>query len=73
MKEQIAPNTFLEYDLAGKGPTVVFLHAFPLCRSMWRAQTSALQGKFQTLAPDFRGFGGSSPFEQTPSIDRLAR
>lgn len=59
------------YDDIGRGAAVVFLHAFPLDRTMWAAQTSALAGHHRCLAIDLRGFGESSP---TPpfEMDRYA-
>ena len=59
------------YDDMGQGTPVVFLHAFPLNRSMWTPQTSALAADWRCIAIDFRGFGESAadgPF----AIDRYA-
>ena len=59
------------YDDIGKGPPVVFLHAFPLNRTMWAPQTSALAAEWRCLSVDIRGFGESTaaaPF----TIDRYA-
>jgi len=41
-------------------PVVVFLHAFPLDRTMWRAQGEALRAYAGVLAVDCRGFGASA-------------
>jgi pimeloyl-ACP methyl ester carboxylesterase len=58
-----ANGMVLGYDLAGEGPAVLLLHAFPLNRQMWPAQVEALRGRARVLAVDFRGFGesGSTP------------
>jgi pimeloyl-ACP methyl ester carboxylesterase len=72
MKTTIAATVHLGYDLAGNGSVVVLLHAFPLCRTMWQPQLTALQGDFRVLTPDLRGFGGSSPFDGKPSVDQMA-
>lgn len=72
MSIEIMSNVFVDYERAGKGPVVVLLHAFPLCRAMWRPQMTALQGAYDVIAPDFRGFGGSSPADARPSIERMA-
>jgi 3-oxoadipate enol-lactonase len=72
MKAQIAPSTWLEYDDAGQGPVVVLLHGFPFCKTMWRPQMLALQQAFRVIVPDLRGFGGSSPFDQSPSLEQMA-
>ncbi len=72
MKANIAPDRHLEYESAGHGPVVVMLHAFPLCRTMWEPQVAALRSAFRVIAPDFRGFGGSDPFDETPTLELLA-
>jgi 3-oxoadipate enol-lactonase len=50
------------YDDHGVGQPIVFLHAFPLNRSMWSAQSVALlaEQRFRLVALDWRGFGESS-------------
>ncbi len=53
-------GTTLGYDLTGTGDAVLFLHAFPLNRTMWEVQTAALRGRARTLTVDFRGFGESA-------------
>lgn len=61
----------IAYDDIGRGSPVVFLHAFPLDRTMWAAQTSALASRYRCIAVDARGFGQSAaapPF----SMDRYA-
>lgn len=46
-------------DERGEGDTaVLFLHGYPLDRTLWRAQFDGLRGH-RLLAPDLRGFGGS--------------
>lgn len=72
MKTQIAPNTWLEYDDAGRGPVVVLLHGFPLSKAMWRPQVLALEPDYRVIVPDLRGFGGSSAFEESPSLEQMA-
>ena len=59
------------YDDIGSGEPVVFLHAFPLNRTMWAPQTSALAAEWRCLTIDARGFGESlaaPPF----TVDRYA-
>jgi 3-oxoadipate enol-lactonase len=51
----------LSYDDVGAGTPIVFLHAFPLDRSMWAPQVGALVRQARCIAPDLRGFGGSAP------------
>ncbi|HEY8418393.1 MAG TPA: alpha/beta fold hydrolase [Limnochordales bacterium] len=57
----------LAYDDQGAGPPVVFVHAFPLNRTMWRRQAAAVaEAGWRAVTVDLRGFGesemGSEPF-----------
>src|SRR3990172_10533465 len=61
----------LGYDLAGKGTTVLFLHAFPLNRRMWAAQVEALRAQARPLTVDFRGFGESDPSPAPYGLEAL--
>jgi len=54
----------VRYLESGLGRPIVLLHAFPLTADMWRAQLDAAPRGCRLIAPDLRGFGGSS-------IDRL--
>ena len=62
----------LSYLAAGPLPgdrLVVLLHAFPLSADMWLPQLQALPDGWAALAPDFRGFGGSSPDYEGPRAE----
>jgi 3-oxoadipate enol-lactonase len=61
----------IAYDDFGQGEPVVFLHAFPLNRTMWAPQTSALGAEWRCLTIDARGFGESSASAPL-TIDRYA-
>ena len=64
-------DTEIAFDDVGSGLPVVFLHAFPLNRTMWDPQVSALVGECRCIPIDFRGFGDSAaagPY----SMDRYA-
>jgi 3-oxoadipate enol-lactonase len=41
--------------------TMLFLHAFPLNADMWHPQIGAVPTGWRIIAPDYRGFGHSSP------------
>lgn len=65
----------IAYDDVGTGIPVVFLHAFPLDRTMWAPQLGALVTQARCIAPDFRGLGGSSvrgPFTMDRYADDIA-
>jgi 3-oxoadipate enol-lactonase len=50
-------------------PVMVLLHAFPLAASMWEPQLRAAPAGWRLLAPDFRGFGGSTDTDaSSPAI-----
>ncbi len=46
----------LAVEVRGKGPAVLFVHGYPLDRTLWAAQLSGLDG-FRVIAPDLRGLG----------------
>jgi pimeloyl-ACP methyl ester carboxylesterase len=65
----------LAYDDVGAGLPLVFLHAFPLDRSMWAPQFGALVGRARCVAPDARGLGASSgraPYSMDQYADDIA-
>jgi 3-oxoadipate enol-lactonase len=52
-------DTEIAFDDIGSGLPVVFLHAFPLNRTMWDPQVTALVGECRCIPIDLRGFGDS--------------
>jgi YbgC/YbaW family acyl-CoA thioester hydrolase len=46
----------LAVNLEGEGPTVLFIHGYPLDRTIWDPQLAALDG-WRRVAPDLRGMG----------------
>jgi pimeloyl-ACP methyl ester carboxylesterase len=60
----------------GTGTPLVLLHAFPLSSRMWQPQLDELPGTdgsaARVLAVDLRGFGGTEPGTDEPSLDLLA-
>ena len=63
------------YDDVGSGLPVLFAHAFPLNRTMWAPQVSALVERCRCVAMDFRGFGDTAaqgPFTMARYADDLA-
>ena len=70
MKARVA-GIEIAYDDVGHGTPLVLLHPFPLQRAYWAPQVGALVEQARCIAPDLRGFGGSTvdgPF----SMDRYA-
>lgn len=47
-------------EVAGEGLPLVLLHGWSLDRGVWQAQLHALAARFQVIAVDRRGFGGST-------------
>lgn len=63
----------IEYDVRGKGPTVLLLHAFPLGLSMWDPQVESLAATRRVVRFDARGFGGSQTDDVAPlTMERIA-
>ncbi|MEO6067303.1 MAG: alpha/beta fold hydrolase [Gemmatimonadota bacterium] len=46
----------LAVEVRGEGPVVLFVHGYPLDRTLWQHQLGALTG-FRRIAPDLRGLG----------------
>jgi 3-oxoadipate enol-lactonase len=63
----------IEYDVRGKGPAVLLLHAFPLGLSMWDPQVDSLAASHRVVRFDARGFGGSQLDDVAPlTMERIA-
>jgi pimeloyl-ACP methyl ester carboxylesterase len=65
-------GTDLHYAVAGRGPAVVFLHAFPLGLFMWDAQAEAIRGTHSAVRFDDRGFGATPPGDGLLTMERIA-
>jgi 3-oxoadipate enol-lactonase len=64
----------LAYDDHGIGQPVLFLHAFPLNRSMWEGEITALlqEERYRLVALDWRGFGESDIPTSVSTMDLFA-
>ena len=63
------------YDDVGTGIPLLFAHAFPLNRTMWAPNVSALVDRCRCVAMDFRGFGETTvvpPYSMEQYADDLA-
>ena len=67
----LVDDASIAYDDVGTGLPVVFLHAFPLNRTMWEPQISALVGDCRCISIDVRGFGQSTAAPPY-TVDRYA-
>jgi pimeloyl-ACP methyl ester carboxylesterase len=67
----IVGDTEIAFDDIGSGLPVVFLHAFPLNRTMWEPQIGAFVGECRCIPIDFRGLGESAAAAPY-SMDRYA-
>ncbi len=58
---QVAANGIeIAVAVAGRGPAVLLLHGFPHTWQLWRAVIGPLAQRHRVIAPDLRGFGGST-------------
>ncbi|HJQ70372.1 MAG TPA: alpha/beta hydrolase [Blastocatellia bacterium] len=65
-------GTNIDYNDAGAGLPVVFIHAFPLNQTMWDEQVAALRSGFRPVTIDLRGFGKSDAPGGAYTVDRMA-
>ncbi|MCA9166932.1 MAG: alpha/beta hydrolase [Planctomycetales bacterium] len=59
------------YD-SGEGPTLLFVHGFPLDHTQWSAQFDELSRVARVIAPDLRGFGVNAAVEGTLQMSDFA-
>lgn len=50
-------------------PVIIFIHGFPLNKSMWDKQAAALKNNYRVIAYDIRGHGNSEAGDEDFSID----
>ena len=64
-------NLIVSYDDEGaeNAPTIIFIHGFPLNKSMWDMQREALRDTYRVIAYDIRGHGNSEAGDVEFSID----
>lgn len=62
------------YDDHGMGLPVLFLHAFPLNRSMWEGELAGLlqEQRYRLVALDWRGFGESGIVDGISTMEMFA-
>src|SRR5437867_12996065 len=62
----------IDYRDEGAGIPLIFIHAFPLNRSMWDEQLDELRRFCRVVALDLRGFGRSGVPDGPYSMDQMA-
>lgn len=65
----------LSYDEMGSGMPLLFVHGWPHDHTLWSGQLTCLSTRARCIAPDLRGFGGSSvqgPYSMEQYADDLA-
>ncbi len=65
-------NYEMTYEDEGSGLPVLFIHGYPLNRSLWQPQVEGLSDSGRILAPDLRGHGDSQPSKGPYTMDLLA-
>ena len=63
-----AVTSFYDNEQTDK-PCLLFLHPFPFNKDIWIDQLHFFCNDYHIIAPDFRGFGNSSPGYRQPSIE----
>ena len=68
---KIVNNLKISYNDEGPdgAPVIVFIHGFPLNKSMWNKQVEALKVNYHVIAYDIRGHGNSDIGEEDFTID----
>jgi pimeloyl-ACP methyl ester carboxylesterase len=61
----------LAVEVRGEGPAVLFIHGYPMDRSIWSHAMAALDG-FRRIAPDLRGMGQSDAPDLGYSVETYA-
>ena len=52
----------IDYADAGEGPPVLLVHSSVSGNRQWRKLIAQLSGSFRVIAPNLRGYGGSTPW-----------
>jgi pimeloyl-ACP methyl ester carboxylesterase len=70
----VVNNIDIGYEDHGIGQPILFLHAFPLNRSMWSGELIALlaEERYRLVALDWRGFGESDIIGDTSTMEQFA-
>jgi pimeloyl-ACP methyl ester carboxylesterase len=69
---ELTDGGLLEFDDAGSGPAIVFLHGWSLGKGAFGIQRRELSDRYRIVVPDMRGHGNSRNFVNGDGIDTLA-
>lgn len=61
------------YEVAGRGPALVLIHAIPFDHSLWLYQQARFSTWFKVIAVDLRGFGRSAKVTAAYAFEDMAR
>jgi pimeloyl-ACP methyl ester carboxylesterase len=61
------------YEVAGRGPAMVLIHAIPFDHSLWLYQQARFSTFFRVISVDLRGFGRSAKVTTPYSFEDMAR
>jgi pimeloyl-ACP methyl ester carboxylesterase len=56
-------HAVINYDLTGRGRTVVFIHGWALNKSIWDDQVSVFSKRYRVIRYDSPGYGASTGFD----------
>ncbi len=62
----------IAYERGGSGTPLVLIHGYPLDHTIWDAMVPLLEGNFDLILPDLRGFGQSGTTTTPYSLDDMA-
>ena len=60
------------YQLKGNGPSIVFIHGFLESHSIWDYFAKEMSYNYQVITIDLPGFGNSSVFAETHTMESMA-
>jgi len=68
--ELIVNNLMISYNDHGpeNAPVILFIHGYPLNKSMWNRQVEELKSTYRVIAYDVRGHGDSDQGDKDFSI-----
>ena len=72
MKKINVNDIQLAYERRGKGTPLVLIHGYPLDHHLWDEVVPLLEGTFDVILPDLRGFGESTLGDYSPRMEDYA-